>query len=63
MTNKQNAIDHLNNHQAYPATREELIMECNELEDFSKADKEWFIKHLPEGTYKSAKEVMKAVDL
>ncbi|OGM08747.1 hypothetical protein A2W13_00935 [Candidatus Woesebacteria bacterium RBG_16_36_11] len=63
MTNKQNAIDHLNNHQMYPATREDLIKECNELSDFSDKDKEWFIKHLPEGTYKSADEVIKAIGL
>lgn len=63
MTNKSSAIEHLKMHQKYPATREELIAECNELSDFSKADKEWFMTHLPKGTYESAQEVIEVLGL
>lgn len=59
----QNVIQHLREHQQYPATRDELVAECDELSDFSMEDKEWFKKNLPEGTYKSAEEVMKALNL
>ena len=63
MSNKKGAIDHLKKHQMYPATREELIAECNGLSDFSNEDKEWFTDNLPAATYASAKEVMGALGL
>ena len=63
MKNKQGAIDHLKTHQSYPATKTELIKECNDLADFSAEDKAWFIKKLPEGAYKSADEVIQALGL
>lgn len=63
MQNTKGAIDHLRQHQSYPATRDELLKECSELSDFSKEDKEWFMKNLPEGTYKSADEVISALGL
>lgn len=63
MQNTKAAIDHLRQHQAYPATKAELVKECNELSDFSKEDKEWFMKSLPEGTYKSADDVIGALGL
>jgi len=63
LQNTKNAIDHLKQHQTYPATKEELVKECNELSDFSAEDKEWFIKNLPAGTYKSADDVIGALGL
>lgn len=63
MQNTKGATDHLRQHQMYPATKDELVKECNELSDFSKEDKEWFMKNLPEGTYKSADDVMGALGL
>ena len=63
MQNIKGAIDHLKTHQKYPATKEELVKECNGLSDFSETDKEWFMKTLPEGTYKSADDVMGALGL
>ncbi len=58
-----NAIDHLKNHQKYPATYNDLIKECNDLSDFTAEDKEWFKKHLAKMTYKSADEVIKTLGL
>lgn len=63
MKNTKGALDHLKSHQKYPATREELLKECDNLSDFSDEDKNWFKKNLPEGTYKSADEVIKVVGL
>lgn len=57
----KNAIDHLKMHQTYPAKKTDLIKSCNNLEDISAEDKEWFIKTLPEGTYNSAKDVLSAL--
>jgi hypothetical protein len=59
--NRKKVLDHLKNHQQYPATRAELLAACENLKDFSDAEKQWFADRLPEGTYASADEVMKAV--
>jgi hypothetical protein len=52
---------HLRQHQQYPATRAELIASCNNLIDFEDGEKKWFAASLPDGTYQSADEVMKAL--
>lgn len=58
--NVSGAISHLKEHQMYPATREELLKECDNLSDFSDDDKKWFSDNLPDKTYKSAEEVITA---
>ena len=63
MQNIKGTIDHLKSHQSYPATKDALVKECNDLADFSAEDKAWFMEHLPEGTYNSADEVIKALGL
>ena len=52
---------HLKQHQTYPATRAELLAACNGLMEFNDGEKAWFAAHLPEGTYKSAGAVLKAL--
>jgi len=58
---RKKATEHLTKHQTYPATRAELLASCKNLMDFSDAEKKWFAAHLPEGSYASADEVVKAV--
>jgi len=57
----KNITEHLTKHQKFPATKAELVAECQNLSDFSEADKQWFAATLPEGTYSSADEVIKAL--
>jgi hypothetical protein len=52
---------HLKQHQTYPATRAELLASCKGLMEFNDGEKAWFAAHLPEGTYKSAGDVIKAL--
>lgn len=62
MQDKANAIKHLREHHTkWPATKAELVAECNNLSDFSAADKAEFSSGLPEGTYNSAGDVIKAL--
>ena len=56
-------MSHLKEHQKYPATKEELVAECNNLSDFSDEDKAEFSEKLADGTYNSAEEVIKALGL
>jgi len=60
MKDVKNVKKHLEEHQSCPATRKELVAECDSLSDFSAEDKAWFLKNLPEGNYSSADEVVKA---
>lgn len=63
MQNVQGAMEHLRTHQSYPATKAELVAECNSLSDFSEEDKKEFESSLPEKTYNSAEEVAEALGL
>lgn len=63
MQNIQGTIDHLKTHQKYPATKAELVAECDGLSDFSDEDKKEFAAKLPDRTYNSAEEVMKVLGL
>lgn len=61
MHNVKDAMMHLREHQMYPATRAELVAQCNNLSDFSEADKQEFADQLPDRTYQSADEVAEAL--
>lgn len=63
MQNKEGAIEHLRGHQKYPATKAELVAECNNLSDFTESDKKWFSSNLPDKTFSSADDVIKALKL
>lgn len=63
MKNVKGAIEHLKEHQKYPATKEELVAECDGLADFSEEDKKWFISHLDDKSYESAEEVIEVLHL
>ena len=63
MNDTKGVIHHIKDHQDYPATKEEMIAECDNLADFSDEDKKWFSKNLPDKTYNSAEEVLKALNL
>jgi len=63
MDDIKTVLHHIKEHQEYPATKEEMVAECDNLADFSEEDKKWFTKNLPDGTYNSADEVIKALDL
>jgi len=60
---KKEVIEHIKSHTKYPATKKQLVEACNRMSDVPKADREWFQKNLPEGTYKTADEVIKRLKL
>lgn len=60
MQNVASAMDHIKNHQKYPATKADLVAECDSLSDFSEEDKKEFESKLEDRTYNSADEVIKA---
>ena len=58
MKNTTGATDHIKNHQKYPATKAELVAECDGLSDFSAEDKTWFMDHLTKESYQSADDLL-----
>jgi hypothetical protein len=52
---------HLKDHVKYPASRAELLAACAETPEFTGGEKQWIADHLPEGTYGSADDVLKAL--
>lgn len=54
-------LGHLKHHVTYPANRKQVTEACNNMMDVPSADREWFSKTLPEGTYKSADDVVSAI--
>lgn len=61
MQDKNTAMEHLKDHQTYPATKSEMVMACDNLSHFSKEDKKWFMDNLPDRTYNSANEAITAL--
>ncbi|HVO30721.1 MAG TPA: hypothetical protein VMV18_08290 [bacterium] len=60
---REKAMTHLKNHVDYPADRAKILAACADTEEFTKEQKDWFAKHLPEGTYASADDVAKALGI
>lgn len=51
---------HVKDHIKYPATKQQIMEACNNMEHVTDKEKEMFRKMVPDGTYSSADDVMKA---
>jgi hypothetical protein len=47
----------------YPATCSALVESCNNMNEFTTEEKDWFAKALPHGTFNSPDEVKKAISI
>jgi len=54
---------HLKEHVKYPATRAEVLAACADTPEFTPAEKAWFSERLPDGSYASADDVLRALKL
>jgi hypothetical protein len=63
MQNTKGAIEHIKDHQKYPASKKELIAACDDLSDFSAEDKAYFVTHITRDKYNSADEVLEDLHL
>lgn len=57
------AMKHFDEHVSYPATKEEIVEECNRMDDMPKEDKQWVIDNLPDKSYMNADEVKEALKM
>jgi len=60
-SDKEGVKEHVLKHVKYPATRADLIKACNGMADVPQEDKDKFAKKLPDKTYNSPEEVLKAL--
>jgi len=58
---RDESIEHLKNDVSYPVTREELLKACNNMSDVATEDRQWVEKALPEGSYRNAADVIRAL--
>jgi hypothetical protein len=52
---------HADAHITYPATRAQILEACAKTPEFTEGEKKWIADTLPEGTYNSADDVLKAL--
>ena len=63
MMDANTMTDHLKTHITYPATKAQLAAACNGMSDVNPQDKMDFVTKLPDGTYNSADDVMRALGM
>ncbi len=54
-------LGHLKSHVSYPATRQQVVEACNNNAHADRDDADWMARSLPEGTYRSANDVLSAL--
>lgn len=50
-------------HLRYPSTKSDIVAACAGMAEMPKTDKEWIAQNLPDGTYSTADEVIRALKL
>ena len=63
LSSKAEILAHVKEHAKYPSTKSDLIAACSGMSDVAKVDKEWFEQNLPDKTYSTADEVIRALKL
>ena len=63
MDDMKEMMEHLKSHMTYPATKQDIWKACNQMSHVPDSDKKMFMDKVPEGTYASADEVMKAAGM
>ena len=61
--NEKQVREHLAKHIKFPATKADLLKACNDYSDSSPEDKKWVMENLPEGSYASPDDVLKALGM
>jgi len=61
MTNLAEELKHLKHHVNYRADRQQVVAACSNMMDVPAKDRDWFVKVLPEGNYRTADEVVSAL--
>jgi hypothetical protein len=54
-------LGHLKKHVMYPATRAQVVAACNNMSHIDTANRDWFTKNLPAGTYRNPAEILSAL--
>ena len=60
---KEKYAAHVGSDVTYPASCEQIVSACNNMDEFSGEEKQWFAKTLPHGVYSTAADVNRAVGI
>ncbi len=55
--------EHVLSHVKYPTTKAELVEACSKMSDVPAADRKWFAEKLPDRSYATPEDVLKALGL
>lgn len=61
--NMKEMMEHLKSHVTYPASKKQIWEMCNTMSHVPEDHRKMFMDKVPEGTYNSADEVMKAAGM
>jgi hypothetical protein len=61
---KEKFNEHVGEHvDKWPATKDDLVVACNNLSEFDSNEKKWFSDTLPQGTYSNPDGVKRALHI
>ena len=60
---KRELTSHIRDHISYPTTKKALVEACSNMAHVPKASRDWAADKLPDRTYASAAEVLKALGM
>lgn len=60
---RRELISHIQNHISYPTTKKALVEECSSMAHVPEPTRQWAVDKLPDRTYDSADQVLKALGL
>jgi hypothetical protein len=63
LVDKAGFIEHVKKHAPYPTTKKDLLAACNNAADLNDADRKYMMAKLPDGTYKTPEDVLKALNV
>ncbi len=55
------AFEHLKKDIVYPATKDDILMACNNFEEIPASERDWFYRTLPDQEFSSAEDVVNSL--
>lgn len=60
---RRELVSHIQNHINYPTTKKALVEECSNMAHVPEPTRRWVVEKLPDRTYDTSAQVMKALEL
>ena len=60
---RDGVIKHIETHTSYPTTKKALLAACSNSADLPDSDRAWLTKKLPDGEYRTSRDVLRILGL